>query len=81
MDAGGAMVINANDRNPPAYSEASSTVNHVASNIIGTPLYAMPNQQYVAWYVTLDSTTSRHTHNVNNTVTVTCTPRSRISFT
>ena len=78
LTSGGAMVINANDRSPAAYSEASSTVNHVASNIIGAPLYAMPNQQFYLWYVTLGSTTSRHTHNVNNTVTVTATPRYRL---
>ena len=78
LATGAAMVIDANDRSPAAYSEAAATVNHVASNIIGAPLYAMPNQQFYLWYVTLDSTTSRHTHNVNNTVTVTATPRYRL---
>ena len=72
------LVIDASDRAATAYTETSGVPMFVASNVIGAPLYAMPNQQYVAWYVTLDSSTGRHTHNANNTVTVTCTPRYRL---
>ena len=70
-------IIDANDRAPRGYLDTSGTLQQVAADIRGKPLYAWTNKSMRLFILTQNSNGGRHRHDSTNTVVVTATPRYR----
>lgn len=72
-------VLDARDNLPDAYLDASGTLQYVASDVRGAPLFGFPNRAQRLFVLTQQTSNEFHTYNVNNTVTVSYLPRYAIA--
>ena len=71
-------IVTSKDRTPRAYLDASGTLQYSASQLRGNPLLVWNNKTVRVFVMTQRTSNLRHTYGINNSVTITATPRYRL---